>query len=160
MFTLNVTYNNGTKTSTSEYFNTNNFVISYNETEPKISFQPNTAFRMSIQFKYMEKRNNIDYGGEKTFIRNAGTELKYNILSKGSILANFNYIINSFNGAENSPLGFEMLEGLKVGQNFTWALAGQTKLNKNMQLNIQYTGRKSEGSKTAHTGNVQVRAFF
>ena len=160
MFTLNITYNNGTKASTSEYFNTNNFIINYNETEPKLSFQPNTAFRMSIQFKYMEKRNNIDYGGEKTFIRNAGTELKYNILSKGSILANFNYIINSFNGAENSPLGFEMLEGLKVGQNFTWALSGQTKLNKNMQLNIQYTGRKSEGSKTIHTGNVQVRAFF
>ncbi|MGE3824794.1 MAG: hypothetical protein AB7G44_11280, partial [Bacteroidia bacterium] len=85
---------------------------------------------------------------------------KYNLLSKGSILANFNYIINSFNGAENSPLGFEMLEGLKVGQNFTWALSGQTKLSKNMQLNVQYTGRKSEGSKTVHTGNVQVRAFF
>ncbi len=160
MFTLNVTYNNGTKTSTSEFFNANNFIINYNETEPKLSFQPSAAFRVSVQFKYAEKKNNIDYGGEKTFTRNLGTEAKFNILSKGSILANFNYIINSFNGLQNSPLGFEMLEGLKTGQNFTWALSGQTKLNKNMQLNIQYTGRKSEGAKTVHTGNVQVRAFF
>jgi len=160
MFTLNLDYNNGTKTSTSEYFNANNFVINYNETEPKLSFQPGATFRISVQFKYVEKKNNIDYGGQKTFIRNFGTEAKFNILSKGSILANFNYIINSFNGEENSPIGFEMLEGLKTGQNFTWALSGQTKLNKNMQLNIQYTGRKSEGTKTVHTGNVQVRAFF
>ena len=159
-FTLNVIYNNGTKTSTSEYFNANNFIINYNETEPKLSFQPSAAFRVSVQFKYVEKKNNVDYGGQKTFIRNLGTEAKLNILSKGSILANFNYIINNFNGEQNSPLGFEMLEGLKTGQNFTWALSGQTKLNKNMQLNIQYTGRKSEGSKTVHTGNVQVRAFF
>jgi len=160
MFTLNVIYNNGTKTSSSQYFADNNYIINYNETEPKLSFQPSAAFRVSVQFKYVEKKNIVVESGQKTFIRNLGTEAKFNILSKGSILANFNYIINSFNGEENSPLGFEMLEGLKTGQNFTWALSGQTKLNKNMQLNIQYTGRKSEGAKTIHTGNVQVRAFF
>jgi hypothetical protein len=53
-----------------------------------------------------------------------------------------------------------MLDGLKNGANYTWAVLFQTKLGKNMQLNLQYNGRKSGENTAIHTGNVQVRAFF
>lgn len=158
--TLNMTYTDGIKARTSEFFSVSNFFITYFETEPKVTFQPGVTFRWSVNFKYTEKRNDIDLGGENAFTRNLGTEFKYSILSKGSVQANFNYISIDFNGAETSPLGFEMLEGLKTGNNYTWVLSSQFRLSKNMQLNLAYNGRKSEGNKTVHTGNVQVRAFF
>lgn len=158
--TVNMAYTNGIKSRSSEYFATNRYFIKYYETEPKVSYQPGVSFRWTMSFKYTEKVNDEDFGGEKTFIRNIGTEAKYSILAKGSILANFNYISIDYNGSENSTLGFEMLEGLKTGNNFTWSLSSQFRLSKNMQLNVSYTGRKSEENKTVHTGNVQVRAFF
>lgn len=158
--TVNTFYTDGIKSRSSEFFSVNNFFINYFETEPKITYQPGVTFRWSINFKYTEKKNDADLGGEKVFTRNLGTEFKYSILSKGSVQANFNYISIDFNGTETSALGFEMLEGLRAGNNFTWALSSQLRLSKNMQLNLAYNGRKSEQNKTIHTGNVQVRAFF
>jgi hypothetical protein len=69
-------------------------------------------------------------------------------------------IMNQHNGNKNSSLGYEMLEALQPGLNFTWALGWQTNIGKNMQLNLTYNGRKSEGANAVHTGNMMVRAYF
>jgi hypothetical protein len=34
------------------------------------------------------------------------------------------------------------------------------RVGKNMQVNVQYSGRKSGDNKPVHTGTMQVRAFF
>jgi hypothetical protein len=60
----------------------------------------------------------------------------------------------------NSTLGFEMLEGLATGDNYTWSLTYQRTLSNNMQINLNYDGRKTPLSKIIHTGGIQVRAFF
>jgi len=72
----------------------------------------------------------------------------------------FNYFENSFTGNAFSPVGYQMLEGLQPGTNFTWNLILQKKLTKFLDLNLSYLGRKSESSKTIHTGTVQLKAFF
>jgi len=66
----------------------------------------------------------------------------------------------AYNGESNSSLEFEMLEGLKKGQNYTWSFTWQRKINKNMQLNLNYSGRKSPGNPVINVGSMQVRAFF
>ena len=53
-----------------------------------------------------------------------------------------------------------MLEGLQAGKNYTWNLLFNRKLNSFLNLNLNYLGRKSESSKTIHTGSVQLRAIF
>jgi hypothetical protein len=150
----------GYRKSEAEFFSNRNFNIHYQELEPKISLQPNTSFRASLMFKYTEKNNSLDLGGEKAISRNAGAEIRYNILSKGSLLLNTNYIVNSFTGTNNTTLAFEMLDGLQAGQNITWSLSYQRNLGNNMQLNLSYNGRTAQSSPTIHTGGVQVRAFF
>lgn len=52
------------------------------------------------------------------------------------------------------------MEGLQPGKNFTWNLLAQKKLTKFLDLNLNYFGRKSELSKTIHTGTVQLKAYF
>ena len=65
-----------------------------------------------------------------------------------------------FNGSTNTPVAYQMLEGLQPGKNFTWTLLAQKKLTNFLDLNFSYFGRKSETSKTIHTGSFQLKAYF
>ena len=81
-------------------------------------------------------------------------------LKKFSINGEFSYYKNSFKGNDMSPVAFQMLAGLQPGKNQTWRLLLQKNLTQYLDININYQGRDSESSKTIHTGNVQLRAFF
>jgi lipopolysaccharide assembly outer membrane protein LptD (OstA) len=152
-------YKNGVKITKQQLLSNNSFNLHYFELEPKLSWQPGASFRWSINFRYSEKRNRSETA-ESAFVRNLGTELKYNLVSKGSLSAQFNFLNISFYGNKSSSLGYEMLEALQPGNNFTWQAGWQTNLGKNMQINLSYNGRKSEGARMVHYGNMQVRAFF
>jgi hypothetical protein len=75
-------------------------------------------------------------------------------------LAQFNFIQIDYNATNNSSLAYEMLEGLKTGNNFTVGLSYQRKVAKNLQLNFNYNGRKSEENQMIHSGGMELRAFF
>ncbi|MCX6295139.1 MAG: hypothetical protein NTX97_03560, partial [Bacteroidetes bacterium] len=159
-FSWILSYKNGSKISRSQFFPARNYVIFYYEAEPKISYQPNTAFRTTISFKYTEKQNKSEYGGQKAVLQDYGAEIKYNVLQKGSLNMTANFIQIKFNGVQNTSLAFEMLDALKTGQNITWGVSYQRTLSNNLQLSLTYDGRKSEGTKIIHTGGAQVRAYF
>jgi len=150
----------GDDISSSNYFTNNNFNILYYISQPKLSYQPSTSFRVSVLYTFTDKINSPELGEGQSFQENYGTELKYNVLKKGSLLANFNYVKITFNESPNTPLGLEMLQGLNVGNNFTWGVTYQCNISQNIQLNLLYNGRSSQGSNIVNTGSVQVRAFF
>ena len=53
-----------------------------------------------------------------------------------------------------------MLEALQQGFNTTWTFSVQRNLAKNLQLSLNYNGRKSQENNPIHNGGVQLRAFF
>ncbi len=150
----------GLKTNKSEYFNTRDFNINYTELEPKFTYQPNVAFKLILSFKYVEKVNNYNDSNNVVLNNNYGAELRFNEAGKGSFSAKINYIKINYNSDANTPVAFEMLDGLVPGNNITWNVGYQRTLANNMQVNFNYDGRKTEGNKTIHTGGVSVRAFF
>ncbi|MFL5754527.1 MAG: hypothetical protein ACJ76F_14030 [Bacteroidia bacterium] len=150
----------GQKTATSQFFSTRNYVIAYLETEPRLSFQPNTAFRISAVYKHSDKRNVLEGGFQKAILDDYAVELKFNKLSKGSFNMRSDFIIITYNDNVNTPLAFEMLNALKPGQNLTWNIGYQQNITSNMQISITYDGRKTPGNKVVHIGGAQVRAFF
>ena len=160
IYTISLLMANGRKSNVSEFFKNRNFNIEMIEAEPKFTFQPNAKFRISVYYNYQEKMNSILFGGEELIAQKGGTELRYNVASKGSFRAGFNYINNQFTPSNNASLTYEMLEGLQEGANMTWELSYQRNISKHMQLSVNYNGRKSEESPVIHTGGVQVRAFF
>ncbi|HLG04218.1 MAG TPA: hypothetical protein VI731_11525, partial [Bacteroidia bacterium] len=153
-------YRDGIKSNSSEFFSMRNYRIRYYETEPKFSIQPGTTFRISFLYRNSVKRNAADLGNEAAIVQKFGSEVKLSKLSKGSVDAEFNYLRISYSGSIASAVGYEMLEGLKPGQNFTWRLSWQRSLAQNLQLTIGYEGRKSPEVPTIHTGTAQVRAVF
>lgn len=149
----------GRKSSASDYAAGRDFYIEYFNVRPIFSYQPNTTFRIALNGKYSEKENNSDLA-EKAVIRDVGLDLRYNQIKKGSLTGRFNFILIDYNASTNSAIAFEMLEGLQTGNNFTWGLTYQRKIAKNLQLNFNYNGRKSEDNNAIHSGGMELRAFF
>jgi len=150
----------GLKTNSSEFFANRNFSIDSREIEPKISFQQGTAIRLNVLYKFSEKLNLPQYGGEQLISQNFGAEVKYNIVAKGNFQFNINYILNQYNSNPYSLLSFEMMEGLQSGKNITWAIVYNRNLSNNTQLSVNYNGRSAASQPIVHTGGIQVRAFF
>src|SRR5690606_30702243 len=118
------------------------------------------AFRVGLTGRYEEKHNREEFGGESAYVGEIGTNVKFNQAEKGSLQAEFKMISITYNGIQNSALGFEMLESLKPGVNYTWNIGYQRLISKNLQLSLQYNGRKSKDNKMIHSAGMEVRAFF
>ncbi len=154
------TAKSGRKEFNSELFTSRNYTINFYEFGPELGFQFNNIIRLSFNYAYIKQQNEPAFGGEKSINNRLGTELRYSQLSKGSIVAKLNYINNQYNGLANSPVAYEMLEGLQRGNNLTWGLQLQRSLRGGLQLNATYDARKSPNVPTVHTGGVQLRAVF
>jgi len=159
-WSINSTNLIGRKTNASLFFSTRNFSIEYYDLEQKINFQPNTAYRISVLYKHNIKQNVIEGGFQKAELNDLGLEFKFNQLEKGSITGRANFIIISYNDLENTPIAYEMLNALRVGNNYTWNITYQRNLSNNIQISINYDGRKSSTSNVVHIGGAQIRAFF
>ena len=140
--------------------NNRNYDYENTSLTPSFSFQPNNQWRVKFQMDYSEKINDSLYGGERAETIDSGLEFRYSTPGKGSLQVNVNIVDISYNGLDNSSVGFEMLDGLRTGTNLTWTLFLQRKLSQNLQMNVNYNARKSENNKAIHNGGVQVRAFF
>ena len=148
------------KGNTSEYFSTRDYRIKGYETEEKLIYQPNTVFRISLIYKYNEKRNTMQEAMQTAFLHTYAFELKYNQTEKGSLTGRFDVIKILYNDGENSAVAYEMLNGLSRGDNFTWELNYQRNLNNNIQISINYNGRKTPNTPAVHLGGAQIRAYF
>jgi len=128
--------------------------------KPRVTWQPNTSLRAIVSFKYTDKQNLPEFGGERALIEDLGAEFRYNTAGKGSILVTANRVAIRYDGEVNSPIGNELLSGLKPGNNLTWSVGIQRNLSNNLQVDLTYNGRRSEGVPMVHVGGAQVRAFF
>ena len=159
-FMLNSQLTKEIKKNSSTYMANRNYDIENIEINNRISFQPNTLFRVAINGRYSEKRNSIEYGNEKAFINDIGIELRRSKRDKGLLNGELHLVNINYNGESSSTIGFEMLEGLQLGKNITWKLGFQKNMSNNIQISINYNGRKSEENRAIHTGSMQMRAFF
>jgi len=150
----------GDKESLSDYFSVRDFRIRYYSTETKVHYQPGTLWRLTLLYLYKTKHNRAGEGDERGMQHKGGLEVRYSSVRKGILSLAFNVIRNRYNAETNSPLAYEMLEGLSAGTNYTWNVSLLRNLSGNVQMSLTYDGRKPEGSGPVHTGGVEVRAFF
>ena len=126
---------------------------------PKISYYLNKDIYFSVFYEYKNKENK-ENDFETLISDKIGVAANYAKSEKAQMKAEINLFNNEFSGNSNSPVAFQMLEGLQPGKNYTWSLLFQRRLFSFLNLNISYFGRKSETSKTIHTGSVELKAHF
>lgn len=145
--------------SLSENFASRNYSIDEVRLQPKLSYLFNENARFDVFYQYTTKDNTTG-NMETLFQNNYGMSFTFNNGQKVAITGEVNYFDNTFEGNANTPVSYQMLEGLQPGKNFTWSLLAQKKLTTYLDLNLNYFGRKTETSKTIHTGTIQLKAYF
>lgn len=166
ILTLNNEFKFGYKSNNSQLLQTRNYNIRYLESPTEFFIQPNAKWRIALNYRFAMK-SNLGFtqdtsvtNGQEAIIHDVGFELKTNFILKGQLSVKFNYINISYNDVDNNALAFEMLEGLKTGSNFTWGATFQRTIGNNLQLSINYDGRKSANANVIHIASMQIRAFF
>ncbi len=159
-YSLHLQTNIGERINESEFLDQRTFAVNYTESEPRLNYQYSNNLRISMFYGYETKREVLRNTVEQSVINRGGVEVRYNAPTRGTInvrvqLSNIDYPFD-----ENTPLAFEMLQGLRAGNNGIWNITWQQNLTSYLQINLSYNGRKSPDVPVVHTGNVQVRALF
>jgi hypothetical protein len=148
----------GRKELASDFLASRSYMLDTYSASPEFAWQPNTNIKVALNGRYGEKKNSFNL--EQSILRKAGVTMRYSQMGKGSVQGEFNLLNVSYSGEGGTALAFEMLEGLQKGINMTWNLGVQGKVAKNLQLNVNYNGRRGESGRAIHQGGMQVRAFF
>ncbi len=156
---LNLKATTGSNENLSENFANTNYRLDSYDLNPKISYLLSQQTRFDVFYEFANQENQLG-AMEKLNQQTLGFSFAYTNAEKVSINGEFNYIDNKFEGSAFSPVAYQMLEGLQPGTNFTWRLLFQKRITKYLDANLSYFGRKSETTKTVHTGSVQLRAYF
>ena len=145
--------------SVSENFSSKNFNFDETRFNPKLSYLFNDNSSFDVFYQYASKNNTI---GDKESLKQQKYGMSFTLASskQSAVNGEFNFFSNDYTGNPNTPVAYQILEGLQPGKNFTWSLLAQKKLTKFLDLNFSYFGRKTETSKTIHSGSVQLKAYF
>ncbi|MCX7546358.1 hypothetical protein OS188_00165 [Xanthomarina sp. F1114] len=145
--------------SFSENFTSKNYDIDESRVNPKLSYLLNDNVRFDVFYQYSNKQNTIG-SLESLEQQKYGASFSFGNFQSMSINGEFNYFSNNFEGNSNTPVAYQMMEGLQPGKNYTWSLLAQKKITSFLDLNLNYLGRKSETSNVIHTGSIQLKAYF
>ncbi len=154
----NLEMSHGWRRNISEFFTTRNFDIEQYKIAPSVTWQPSRTFRIKSTYEYQDKRNRT--GIETAFSNKVTLELTYNKISKTEVRSRISFANVAYDGDNNTPVSYSMLEGLKDGRNFLWNLNFSRQISKNIQLQIGYEGRKTGDVKVVHVGSASIRATF
>ncbi len=147
-----------TKHFESEFFSNKNYHILSKQLEINAHYQPTNETRWTIMNKILQKQNTGSTEHLKAY--HASIELRKSIKSDNYVLLKTELIRNIFTGNAFTSVGYEMLEALQPGWNQIYSVQIQRNLSQTMQMVVSYQARAAQNSKTIHTGNIEVRAFF
>ncbi len=141
-------------------FANRNYNIDFYSIEPALNFIQTTKFRLNTSYKFSSKMNTADLGGEKSTAHSLSSEARWNRWQSSSLTGRINFQSIDYPFPANTAVSFMMLEGLLPGANWVWSLGFTKRLINNLELSVQYDGRKAGSSRIVHLGRAGVTALF
>jgi len=145
---------------TTPSFANRNYAITTLSSMPQFIYLSGTTFRIETYYQYQLKKNAFTFGGEKAVFNSFNIDAKYNTVSNTSLMAGFQFSNINFTGADNTTVSYIMLEGLLPGKNLLWNLSLTKRIINNLEISIEYEGRKPADTHIIHTGTASIRALL
>lgn len=159
-FTFDAALKSGTNILRTPNFGNRNYELGIFSLEPRFGYIRGTRFRVAVSYKLDNRENKPVYGGEKSISNSINFETKYSSLQNNSVSASFTFNNIRFTGATNTAVSYFMLDGLLPGRNLLWSVVFNKKLLNNLDLRIEYEGRKPSTTRTIHRGTAAITALF
>ncbi len=161
--TLEPSYASGRRSFYADYLASKNYNIFTQTLSGQIVVQPVQKIRFYATYRYFAQEEQL-IAETRSYQNEGGGEVRYNMAGKGTIQAKLNYIHIKYlsSGGENynTPVAYELLQGLRPGRNLTWNASWNQRLQNNLQISFNYDGRQAEGQKAIHLGRANVTWFF
>ncbi len=141
-------------------FDNRNYEINSISIEPKLTYTYLTKYRLQFSYSYTKKQNAIYFGGEKAISNIINAEAKINVLNNTSLLTKISMNNISYIGKNATTVSYIMLDALLPGKNYLWTVELTKRLGNNLELTINYEGRKPANTHIIHIGRAGIRALF
>jgi hypothetical protein len=148
--------------TTGPKFGNRNYQVEQYTAEPTVTYTYKSVFRVSASYNYTYKENRID-SMENALNHALTADLRYNVFNKSIISGRFTFNqidFNAYRGAANTTVGYLLLDGLLPGANYLWNIDFTRRLSGNIEMSLQYEGRRPGEARTVHIGRASVRALF
>ena len=151
---------NGQKNQNSENFINKNYSLDIRQAQLKITSDWKDKWSNTLSFEFTQKDNNLSKTPNKITQKGIKLNILYHQTNATSIETSINYTKIKYLGDLNTPVSYELLNGLQDGNNFVWELQIHRKISQFVIANIGYNGRKTGENTIIHLGNLQLTAQF
>jgi len=128
--------------------------------KPQLNFRPNQKLRFIGSYQLLRKEQTVN-SLENLSSHDFSLSSSFRQASRSSWDNSLSFIKVDLNTDDpNSYVSLELLEGLREGNNFIWRSSFTRRLANNVDLIINYEGRKTGENRPVHTGRAQVKATF
>jgi hypothetical protein len=158
--TFNIISKKGSNSLFTPKFSNRNYDLEIYSAEPQLVYVNRSVFRLQGSYKIDARKNDPLYGGEHSLANSFHLDMKYNVVTNSSVNTRFTFSQIDYKFPANSTVSYIMLDGLLPGTNYLWGVDYTKRLLNNIELSLQYDGRKAAASHTIHTGRASIRAIF
>jgi hypothetical protein len=146
--------------SDSQFFTERDYDLTVIEFRPEWNIVLDQTFRFNVLYKLTYKENRPQFGGELVAQNEGQLEGVFRRAGTDAVKLKMNYTHVRFVDKGNESLNYTILQGLRDGNNFQWAVSYDRVLFNNIQLTLGYDGRKNGQGKILHSGRASLRANF
>jgi hypothetical protein len=159
---LENTYAFGFNTNEAVRLEDRNYNISFHRVRPQFNYQLNRKIRLTTDYEFQWKENltPADTVNSQLLGHKVGFQGRFNIGGRNNINLKLELYQLNQNGQPNNTANFQMLEGLRAGNNAVWNIFVTWYLSSNLEFSLTYDGRASEARPPVHSGQMQIRALF
>jgi hypothetical protein len=136
------------------------YAVHSNVAEPSLSWLHRAIFRLTGTYRYDDRKNEEQYGGEHALIQRFDLEARLSKPASGVLQARLSYADIMYDGRTTTPVAFTILDALQPGANYLWYASWERRVSKGIEISLEYEGRKAGSGTAVHTGRMSVRAIL
>lgn len=149
----------GNKAYYSQFNEANNYDYDFFAMGNELQYLPGSKFQIKVKYNYSVRTNDSEKM-EKAVISDFRFSGRLTKLKNSRLESSVSYIKINYSGSGNSYIELSMLDGLKNGNNFLWSIQFTRRMKNNLDVVIQYEGRKTGTSSVLHSARMQAKASF